>query len=59
VKPNDADAAPIKVPVSQFRADFADLLNRVIYRGERILITRYAVVVAQLSPPCKEVPSPD
>jgi prevent-host-death family protein len=30
-----------EIPVTQARADFADLVNRVVYGGERIVMTRH------------------
>jgi prevent-host-death family protein len=30
-----------EIPVTQARADFAELVNRVVYAGERIVMTRH------------------
>jgi prevent-host-death family protein len=30
-----------EVPVTQARAEFADLVNRVVYGGERVVVTRH------------------
>jgi prevent-host-death family protein len=30
-----------EIPVTQARAEFADLVNRVVYGGERIVMTRH------------------
>ncbi|MFJ3499031.1 type II toxin-antitoxin system Phd/YefM family antitoxin [Streptomyces sp. NPDC090135] len=30
-----------KIPVTQARAELADLINRVVYGGERVVVTRH------------------
>ena len=30
-----------EIPVTQARAEFADLINRVVYGGERVVVTRH------------------
>lgn len=30
-----------EIPVTQARAEFADLINRVVYGGERVVLTRH------------------
>ncbi|WP_405578709.1 type II toxin-antitoxin system Phd/YefM family antitoxin [Streptomyces sp. NBC_01092] len=30
-----------EIPVTQARAELADLINRVVYGGERVLVTRH------------------
>lgn len=30
-----------EIPVTQARAEFADLVNRVVYAGERVVVTRH------------------
>jgi prevent-host-death family protein len=30
-----------EIPVTQARAEFADLVNRVVYGGERVVVTRH------------------
>ncbi|WP_212999130.1 type II toxin-antitoxin system Phd/YefM family antitoxin [Winogradskya consettensis] len=37
-----------KVPVTQARAAFADLINRAVYASERIVITRHGKPIAAL-----------
>jgi prevent-host-death family protein len=37
-----------EVPVTQARAEFADLVNRVVYGGERIVVTRHGKPIAAL-----------
>jgi prevent-host-death family protein len=39
-----------EVPVTQARADLADLVSRVGYTGERILLTRHGKPLAALVP---------
>jgi prevent-host-death family protein len=39
-----------EVPVTQARADLADLVSRVGYSGERILLTRHGKALAALVP---------
>ena len=41
---------PREIPISQARAEFADLLNRVAYAGERVTLTRHGRPVAALVP---------
>jgi prevent-host-death family protein len=41
---------PRDIPVTQARASFADLVNRVAYKGERIGLTRHGRAVAALVP---------
>lgn len=40
-----------EVPVTQARAEFADLVNRVAYGGERVVVTRHGKPIAALVPP--------
>ncbi len=37
-----------EVPVTRARAEFADLLNRVVYGGERVVLTRHGKPIAAL-----------
>jgi prevent-host-death family protein len=37
-----------EVPVTQARAEFADLVNRVVYGGERIVVTRHGKPIVAL-----------
>jgi prevent-host-death family protein len=37
-----------EVPVTQARAEFADLVNRVVYGGERVVLTRHGKPIAAL-----------
>ena len=37
-----------EIPVTQARADLADLVNRVAYSGERVVLTRHGKTVAAL-----------
>jgi prevent-host-death family protein len=37
-----------EVPVTKARADLADLVNRVVYGGERIVLTRHGRAVAAI-----------
>jgi prevent-host-death family protein len=39
-----------EVPVTQARAEFADLVNRVVYGGERIVMTRHGKAIVALVP---------
>jgi prevent-host-death family protein len=39
-----------EIPVTQARAEFADLVNRVVYGGERIVVTRHGKPIAALVP---------
>jgi prevent-host-death family protein len=39
-----------EIPVTQARADLADLVNRVAYTGERIMLTRHGKPLAALVP---------
>jgi prevent-host-death family protein len=39
-----------EVPVTQARAEFADLVNRVVYGGERIVVTRHGKAIVALVP---------
>ncbi|NBE55538.1 type II toxin-antitoxin system Phd/YefM family antitoxin [Streptomyces boluensis] len=32
---------PYEIPVTQARAELADLINRVVYGGERVVVTRH------------------
>lgn len=41
---------PRKLAASEARRDWADTLNRVIYRGERVALTRRGKVVAMIVP---------
>ena len=40
-----------EIPVTQAREELADLVNRVAYRHERIILTRHSKPVACLVPP--------
>lgn len=40
-----------EIPVTQAREELADLINRVAYRRERIVLTRHARPVACIVPP--------
>lgn len=37
-----------EIPVTQARADLADLVNRVAYSGERVVLTRHGRTMAAL-----------
>ena len=37
-----------EIPVTQARADLAELVNRVAYSGERVVLTRHGKAVAAL-----------
>jgi prevent-host-death family protein len=39
-----------EIPVTQARAEFAELVNRVVYGGERIVVTRHGRPLAALVP---------
>ncbi|MGA8112990.1 MAG: type II toxin-antitoxin system Phd/YefM family antitoxin [Actinocatenispora sp.] len=39
-----------EIPVTQARAEFADLVNRVTYGGERIVVTRHGRPIVALVP---------
>lgn len=39
---------PHEIPVTQARAEFADLVNRVVYAGERVVVTRHGKPLAAL-----------
>lgn len=40
-----------EIPVTQARDELADLINRVAYRHERIILTRHSKPVACIVPP--------
>ena len=37
-----------EIPVTQARAELADLINRVVYGGERVVVTRHGKPLAAL-----------
>lgn len=37
-----------EIPVTQARAEFADLINRVVYGGERVVVTRHGKPIVAL-----------
>lgn len=39
-----------EVPVTRARAEFADLVNRVVYGGERVVVTRHGKPIVALVP---------
>lgn len=39
-----------EIPVTQARAEFADLINRVVYGNERIILTRHGKPIVALVP---------
>ena len=39
-----------EIPVTQARADLAELVNRVAYSGERVVLTRHGKAMAALVP---------
>jgi prevent-host-death family protein len=39
-----------EIPVTQARAEFADLVNRVAYGGERVVVTRHGKPIVVLVP---------
>ncbi|WP_238010259.1 type II toxin-antitoxin system Phd/YefM family antitoxin [Dactylosporangium sp. AC04546] len=39
-----------EIPVTQARAEFAELVNRVVYGGERIVVTRHGKPIVALVP---------
>ena len=39
-----------EIPVTQARAEFADLVNRVVYGGERVVLTRHGKPLVALVP---------
>jgi prevent-host-death family protein len=43
---------PYEIPVTQARAELAELINRVVYGGERVVVTRHGKpLVALVSAP--------
>jgi prevent-host-death family protein len=44
------DRMAYEVPVTQARAEFADLVNRVVYGGERVVVTRHGKPLVALVP---------
>jgi prevent-host-death family protein len=40
-KPETRGKNRVRMPVQEARANLKDLLNRVAFRGERIIVTRY------------------
>jgi len=38
----------VEIPVTQARAELAELVNRVVYAGERVILTRHGQPVAAL-----------
>jgi prevent-host-death family protein len=42
------EAMAHEVPVTQARSEFADLVNRVVYGGERVVITRHGKAIVAL-----------
>ncbi|GAB2605629.1 type II toxin-antitoxin system Phd/YefM family antitoxin [Streptomyces capparidis] len=40
-----------EIPVTQARAEFADLINRVVYGGERVVLTRHGKPIVALVTP--------
>jgi prevent-host-death family protein len=52
-----------EIPVTEARAEFADLINRVGYGGERVIITRHGKPLVALVPAGEaglgEVPAED
>jgi prevent-host-death family protein len=48
--PGHAAGESFAVPVAEARGRFADLLSRVAYRGERVVITRHGKPLAALIP---------
>lgn len=40
-----------EIPVTQARAELADLINRVVYGGERVVVTRHGKPSSPWSPP--------
>jgi prevent-host-death family protein len=40
-----------EIPVTQARAEFADLINRVVYGGERVVVTRHGKPIVALVAP--------
>jgi prevent-host-death family protein len=44
-----AEEIPVTaIPVTQARAEFAELVNRVVYGGERIVVTRHGRAIVAL-----------
>jgi prevent-host-death family protein len=39
--PRKVDGMAYEIPVTQARAELADLINRVVYGGERVVVTRH------------------
>ncbi|MEV5444849.1 type II toxin-antitoxin system Phd/YefM family antitoxin [Streptomyces sp. NPDC052644] len=37
-----------EIPVTQARAELADLINRVVYGGERVVVTRHGKLLVAL-----------
>jgi prevent-host-death family protein len=48
--PGDAARDSCTMPVAEARGRFADLVSRVAYRGERVVITRHGKPLAALIP---------
>jgi prevent-host-death family protein len=42
------DGMAQEIPVTQARAEFAELVNRVVYGGERIVVTRHGRAIVAL-----------
>jgi prevent-host-death family protein len=42
-----------EIPVTQARAEFADLINRVVYGGERVVVTRHGKPIVALVAPAE------
>jgi prevent-host-death family protein len=40
-----------EIPVTQARAEFAELINRVVYGGERVVVTRHGKPIVALVAP--------
>lgn len=47
---NQPETPETRVTWSEARADLADLINRVLYRRERLIITRHGKDVAEIVP---------
>lgn len=42
-----------EVPVTQARAQLSDIVNRVVYGGERVVLTRHGKPIVAMIPPAE------
>ncbi|WP_254709360.1 type II toxin-antitoxin system Phd/YefM family antitoxin, partial [Streptomyces lunaelactis] len=48
-----------EIPVTQARAELAELINRVVYGGERVVVTRHGVFLINISGPHRQAEKSD